>query len=559
MSVYSSRRLVAVAIVCLLSISPIFVSSMKTGAQTQTNSLGIVIPLYMSPGSNWTSVIQAKQSYSNVPFIAVINPSSGPGSAKDSTFATGIEQLQAAGIIALGYVDTAYAGDNISSVENRVNEYNSWYHVNGIFFDEMQNTLASESYYSTLNTHVHALGMNVTMGNPGAVVPPSEAGVLNILNIYENGGLPTLPSLSYGVSPTSDFSLMAYDISNLNETFLQSATGYVGYVYLTNLDLPNPYGVLPSYFTSEVAALSALDASYPSASPSPTTPTTTTSSTTTTTTTSISKMATITVRSVSGGSSFSGMYTTIQSGGRIVDSGFTPLSYTGTIGTKYTITIDNYAKYVFTNWNGGSTDPSQTFSLASNVFLTAYYSTTSTLLVNSVNFLGNPISGYYTQLYDSSQNSLNSGFTPASYTLTNGQMYQIQAANYGPCTFSHWSDGSIANPTSISIASPTTLTAVYSGSSCGPTTSTITVSTVNSHGSPISGYYIELWQNGLQINHCFSSCSLTVNDGQTYQIYASSYGTETFNHWKNDGSTGAETVSVPNSGTAIELTAVYSP
>jgi hypothetical protein len=578
MSVYSSRRVAAVAaIVCLLTISPFFVSSIKTGAQTQTNSLGIVIPLYVSPGSNWTSVIQAKQTFSNVPFIAVINPNSGPGSAKDSSYATGIQQLQAAGIVVLGYVDTAYAGSSISSVENHLSEYNSWYHVNGIFFDEMQNALGSESYYATLNTYVHSLGMNVTMGNPGALVPQSEAGVLNILDIYENGALPTLSSLSYGASPTSDFSLMAYSIPNLNTTFLQSAMGYVGYVYLTNLALPNPYGALPSYFGSEVAALSTLDASKLQAASPPVTAKTTSTSTTTTsspkttttttpstitttkTTTSVSKTATITIRSVSGGSYFSGMHTTIQSGGKTVDSGFTPLSYTGSVGAKYTITIDNYGKYVFTNWNGGSTDPSQSFSLESNVLLTAYFSTTSTLKVNGVNYLGNPVSGYYTKLYDSSGNPLSSGFTPTSYTLTNGQEYEIQAGSFGPCTFSHWSDGSNANPAPISIDSQTTVTAVYSGSSCGSTTSTISVSTVNSHGNTISGYYIELWQNGVEINHCFSSCSFIVKDGQTYLVVASSYGTETFNHWKNDGSTGAETVSVPASGKTIDLTAIYSP
>jgi hypothetical protein len=51
-----------------------------------------------------------------------------------------------------------------------------------------------------------------------------------------------------------------------------------------------------------------------------------------------------------------------------------------------------------------------------------------------------------------------------------------------------------------------------------------------------------------------------VNDGQTYQVEAASYGAETFSHWQNDGATGRETVDVPGSGTVtISLTAVYSP
>jgi hypothetical protein len=82
---------------------------------------------------------------------------------------------------------------------------------------------------------------------------------------------------------------------------------------------------------------------------------------------------------------------------------------------------------------------------------------------------------------------------------------------------------------------------------------------VNGAGSAITGYYITLWQGGTFVTDCFSACSFTVNDGQTYQVAASSYGAETFSHWQNDGSTGMETVIVPSASTAISLTAVYSP
>ena len=91
------------------------------------------------------------------------------------------------------------------------------------------------------------------------------------------------------------------------------------------------------------------------------------------------------------------------------------------------------------------------------------------------------------------------------------------------------------------------------------TGSTINVSTVNSAAHPITDYYITLWQGGTQISSCFSACSFTVSSGQTYQVEAASYGTETFSHWQNDGGTGSETVVVPSTSTAISLTAIYSP
>jgi hypothetical protein len=82
---------------------------------------------------------------------------------------------------------------------------------------------------------------------------------------------------------------------------------------------------------------------------------------------------------------------------------------------------------------------------------------------------------------------------------------------------------------------------------------------VSSSAGTITGYYISLWQNGTKIASCFSQCSFTVDDGQTYQVAASSYGSETFSHWQNDGSTGLETVTVPTTSATIDLTAVYLP
>ena len=92
-----------------------------------------------------------------------------------------------------------------------------------------------------------------------------------------------------------------------------------------------------------------------------------------------------------------------------------------------------------------------------------------------------------------------------------------------------------------------------------PSFSTITVSTVSSNHGSIRGYYITLWQGGSEIGSCFSTCSFTVNDGQTYQVEAASYGAEHFSHWQNDGAAGKETVDVPETNTTISLTAVYSP
>jgi len=100
--------------------------------------------------------------------------------------------------------------------------------------------------------------------------------------------------------------------------------------------------------------------------------------------------------------------------------------------------------------------------------------------------------------------------------------------------------------------------------------SIITISTMNSRGSPIIGYHITLWENGAQIAQvgtCLSLCPFFVTNGHTYQVGAGSNGfgsngAETFSHWQNDGSMGLETVSFPasnNQSYDILVTAIYSP
>jgi hypothetical protein len=90
-------------------------------------------------------------------------------------------------------------------------------------------------------------------------------------------------------------------------------------------------------------------------------------------------------------------------------------------------------------------------------------------------------------------------------------------------------------------------------------TSTLSVSAVDSAGAAMPGYYVTLWQGGAEVGNCFSSCSFTVNDGQTYQVMAASFGGEAFSHWLDDGATGPETLSVPTVSTTLSLTAVYAP
>lgn len=86
----------------------------------------------------------------------------------------------------------------------------------------------------------------------------------------------------------------------------------------------------------------------------------------------------ITVKTVSTtGKQITGLYTTISnSAGQIVDTGYSPVTYTGAVkGQSYTVCVSNYDSYTFLHWANGSTDPCATRTPTSNIVMTATFST----------------------------------------------------------------------------------------------------------------------------------------------------------------------------------------
>jgi hypothetical protein len=446
---HSKLRFIAIAAVVLLLMGPIALGSAgdhaKSNAQTQSTSLGLIIPLYSYPGWQWSTIVQEKYAHPNVPIIAIISPDTGPGYYVDSNFVSGIRELQAAGISVVGYVNTQYASYSLSSLEYQVSLYNSWYHVNGIFFDCMSNAAWEASYYWSLNSYSRSLGMTLNIGNPGASVPSNDIGVFNILNVYENSGAPYLSNLWYGGYPASDFSLMAYGVPWFDPGYLSAATNEVGYIYLTDGVFPNPYATLPSYFSTLVSDLASID--YGSNG-------------------SVNGgsvgAATITVQSIEGGSSFSGMWTLIQSNGRTVASGFTPLTFTGSIGQQYTVSVGNYESYIFSRWGSGSTNPSDTFTLSQNTQLSAYYGDTgsSTITVESAIVGGSTFSGMWTVIQTGGV-TIATGFTPLTVSVNPGVEYSVSVGNYQSYNFNHWTAGSTSSTMWVSGSQSSVLTAYY--------------------------------------------------------------------------------------------------
>jgi hypothetical protein len=250
----SSRRFIGLLTIILMISTPLTILPHQAHAASQT---GVMIALYTYPGSTWDAVAQAKLAHPSVPVVAIINPNNGPGSSRDANYVSGIQELHNAGVVVLGYDATGYASNSASSVKSLMNTWKSLYTIDGIFFDEMANWSGPESYYSDLTSYAKSLGYTMTVGNPGTDTIPSYVGTVDNLMIYENPGLPPISALQgwHTSYAKSNFSMIAFGVSSLSQSFITSASSNVGYLYITTDVLPNPYDSVPSYFATEVADL----------------------------------------------------------------------------------------------------------------------------------------------------------------------------------------------------------------------------------------------------------------------------------------------------------------
>lgn len=230
-------------------------------------STGVIIPLYNVPplgGSNqWTNATNSHNAYPSVRMVGVVNFDNGNDVLNGTGWLAGVQNLQKAGIIVLGYVHTSfdctdvatscsYAGTVLptSKIEQAMQNYSKFFNVNGTFFDEYSNYANSDNltFYGKLNNYSkYYLNETLTVGNPGTAYNYTNAccplqdfnQTVDTLNIYEeNATVP--PTNSYFAWESNFnknlFSVLAYNVTAnlLNSTYYNGTAKHVGYLYFTN-------------------------------------------------------------------------------------------------------------------------------------------------------------------------------------------------------------------------------------------------------------------------------------------------------------------------------------
>jgi Spherulation-specific family 4 len=248
-------------------------------------AMDVLVPAYFYPSSNpalsqWDEMTAAAAAGGRI--TAIINPNNGPGAAINSDYTAAVNAFRAAGGKVLGYVYTCYGNNNCNpavgatrstaEVLADAQKYQTWYGVDGIFLDEMSNSTAQLPFYQTVAAGLRAAQPAGTIvGNPGTATPVDYLAVADTIVTFENGtgsyaGAATQPWMSTA-APNRQANLL-YNVGSeatMRDLVKQAAQRNVGYLYITNDVLPNPWDQLPSYWLAEVAAISAVPESTPAA------------------------------------------------------------------------------------------------------------------------------------------------------------------------------------------------------------------------------------------------------------------------------------------------------
>lgn len=235
----------------------------------------LAAPSYIYPTSgdaNWARLVAAA---AEVP-IVLINPGSGPGGSSNSDYVAQVAACHAAGQKVIGYIHSQYTVATLASMESQIDQYYSWYGVDGIFIDEVTNTVGASNvnlnYYASLYSYIKGKSASaIVIINPGTTTDEAYMSVCDIVCNCESdlGFYRTRVAASWEKNyAPSRFWHILYAIgwsdqadggvAQMYEALALSRAYGAGYVWITNDVETNPYDTSPSgtYWTDLLAQIS---------------------------------------------------------------------------------------------------------------------------------------------------------------------------------------------------------------------------------------------------------------------------------------------------------------
>lgn len=248
------------------------------------SKIKLLIPLYNFPDENdrtWQGVANVT---SKVDVVSIINPEDGPGPKQvDPDYINALKNLKksntkSTGSFMIGYVRTGIGKRSMTDVQNDVLRYYSWpleYRVSGIFFDEVSDDPKLVSYYQQIYAFAKSTFKDQNLPvftNPGVTFPKvyfcsaydqnnncvgkraTDTGV-TFESYYSDWKAYKLDTYMKSLN-RSQLAVLIHTCATKEEMKLainQAVSANVGYVFVTDDVMDDPWDTLPSYFNEEVA------------------------------------------------------------------------------------------------------------------------------------------------------------------------------------------------------------------------------------------------------------------------------------------------------------------
>jgi hypothetical protein len=238
----------------------------------------------------------------------------------------------------------------------------------------------------------------------------------------------------------------------------------------------------------------------------------------------------------STGTTIAGIFTSLSKNGQTVGTGFTPAQFSLQATIPYSVAVSNYNQYVFDHWaDNASTNPVRPITITQNTTLTAIFKVpqislnpTSGVSGTSVSVTGNYFipNSAVTLTYDGAKLTTSPSAVTTSSTGAFNATFSVPTNSTGG-----------SHTVSASAGAGSVASAPFTDTSA-PVQRTLTVvSHMINTGATITGYYTSISSNGQTVGTGFTPVTFTINSGQQYTVAISSYGSVTFDHWADNGST----------------------
>ena len=233
-----------------------------TGVVEVVRTLRLGIPSYAAPGTaEWEGFVVGAAATDG---FVILNPDSGPGSNIDETYVTASADARARGVRVLGYVPTTYGTRDPEHVDGDVNQYTTWYNVDGVFFDEVSSDCeAFAAWYAARAAAANGLvssGDALVVYNPGAITCAEHLDGADVIVVAEDrmAQLTRFVAAEWMAAyPPERFMFLAYDAPGVdlgqNLKFVHDQG--IGWTYITDDRPRDPWDELPTYWDAEVAAV----------------------------------------------------------------------------------------------------------------------------------------------------------------------------------------------------------------------------------------------------------------------------------------------------------------